>query len=363
MVGTKRRVGVLGATGLVGQRLVRLLAGHPWFDLVAVGGSLRRAGTPFGEALRPLAGGDLRPETLPPAWAALPLQPCLPSDDFACDLVFSALPAEVAQDVEPAFAAAGYAVVSNARSYRMAPDVPLIIPEVNADHLALIDAQRRARGWRGFIVTNPNCSTITLTLALAPLAEAFGLRTVQVTTLQALSGAGFSGPAALDMLDNVVPYIGGEEDKLETEPLKLLGRVDGDTVTPLPLTISAQCNRVATLHGHLECVAVQLERPAELADLQTAWQNWHPLQDAGLELPSAPLSPVLLTEAPDRPQPRRDRDLERGMVSVVGRLRPDPVLDYKFVVLGHNLDRGAAGGTLLIAELLQATGRLDDFGF
>jgi len=362
MVGTKRRVAVLGATGLVGQRLVRLLVGHPWFDLVAVGGSLRRAGTPFGEALRPLAGGDLRPETLPPAWADLPLLPCIPSEDFACDLVFSALPAEAAQDVEPAFAAAGYAVVSNARSYRMAPDVPLIIPEVNADHLGLIDAQRRGRGWRGFIVTNPNCSTITMTLALAPLAEAFGLRAVQVTTMQALSGAGFSGPAAIDMLDNVIPYISGEEDKLETEPGKLLGTLEGDAITPLPLAISAQCNRVATLHGHLECVAVQLARPADEADLLAAWHTWQPLQAAGLDLPSAPTTPVIVLDAPDRPQPRRDRDLAGGMVSVVGRLRPDPVLDYKFVVLGHNLDRGAAGGTLLIAELLHATGRLD-FGF
>ena len=355
---SKRRVAVLGAGGLVGQRLVRLLLDHPFFELVAVGGSPRRAGTPFGETLRPLTADDLRPDTLPPALAALPVQPCAPGAAFDCDLVFSALPPEAAEEVEPAFAAAGYAVVSNARNYRMAPDVPLVIPEVNADHLALIETQRRARGWRGFLVTNPNCSTIALTLALAPLARTFGLRAVQVTTMQALSGAGYSGPAALSMLDNVVPYIGGEEDKLETEPRKLLGALNPAGIAPLPVTISAQCNRVPTLHGHLECVAVQLDRPASEDAVRAAWEEWRPLQAAGLDLPSAPAQPIVFAPEPDRPQPRLDRDRAGGMVSIVGRLRPDPLLDYKFVVLGHNLDRGAAGGTLLIAELLHATGRL-----
>jgi aspartate-semialdehyde dehydrogenase len=355
----KRRVAVLGATGLVGQRLVRSLIGHPWFELVAVGGSQRRAGTPFGEALHPLAGGDLHEASVPSSLADLRVQPCAPGHAYDCDLVFSALPAEVANEVEPAFARAGYAVVSNARSHRMEVDVPLVIPEVNHDHIGLVETQRRNRDWRGCIVTNPNCSTIAMTLALAPLATRFGLEAVQVTTMQALSGAGLSGPGALDMLDNVVPYIGGEEEKMETEPKKLLGTLGPEGIKPLDIKISAQCNRVATLHGHLECVAVKLASPASREDVLAAWQDWHPLEEAGLRLPTAPARPVIYLDEPNRPQPRVDRDLENGMASITGRLRPDPILDYKFVTLGHNLARGAAGGTLLLAELLHASGLLD----
>lgn len=355
MTDRKRRVGVLGASGLVGQRLVRLLADHPWFELAAVGGSDRRAGTPLGEAIRPLAGDEVN--DLPAHVTGLTLQRSVPGTGFDCDLVFSALPAEVAESVEPAFAAAGYAVVSNAKSYRMHADVPLMCPEVNAAHLDLIDTQRAKRGWKGYIVTNPNCSTIILTLALAPLARTFGLRSVQVTTLQALSGAGNSGPRALDLVDNVVPYIGGEEDKLETEPGKILGSYTPDGITPYPVTVSAQCNRVPTLHGHLECVAVALETPATLEAVRAAWAEWQPLTAEGWNLPSAPRFPVTVHDDPDRPQPRRDRDRAGGMGVTVGRLRPDPLLDYKFVALGHNLVRGAAGGTLLIAELLHAQGR------
>lgn len=355
----KRRVAVLGATGLVGQRLVRSLVGHPWFELVAVGGSQRRVGTRFCEALHPLAGGDLHGAGLPPALAEMRVQPCAPGEAYDCDIVFSTLPAEVAAGVEPAFAQAGYAVVSNAKTYRMEPDVPLVVPEVNRSHIALVETQRRERGWRGCIVTNPNCSTIALTLALAPLAERFGLEAVQVTTMQALSGAGLSGPSALDMLDNVIPYISGEEEKMESEPKKLLGKLRKDGIEPLEVKISAQCNRVATLHGHLECVAVKLERQATQQEMLAAWQEWKPLQEAGLRLPSAPEQPVIYLEAHNRPQPRVDRDLENGMASVVGRLRPDQILDYKFVALGHNLARGAAGGTLLLAELLHASGVID----
>lgn len=284
---------------------------------------------------------------------------CEPGAAFDCDIVFSALPAEVAEQVEPAFAQAGYAVVSNARTYRMDADVPLVIPEVNHDHIALVEKQRRERGWRGCIVTNPNCSTIALTLTIAPLARKFGIEAVQVTTMQALSGAGLSGPSALDMLDNVVPYIGGEEDKLETEPQKLLGTLAAGSIEPMDIKISAQCNRVSTVHGHLECVAVKLGSRVEQDELLAAWAEWHPLQDAGLHLPSAPAQPVIYLQEPNRPQPRVDRDLENGMASIVGRLRPDPILDYKFVALGHNLARGAAGGTLLLAELLHASGAID----
>jgi aspartate-semialdehyde dehydrogenase len=265
----------------------------------------------------------------------------------------------VATEVEPAFAQAGYAVVSNARSHRMDADVPLVIPEVNHAHIALVETQRRKHDWRGCIVTNPNRSTIAMTLALAPLSTRFGLEAVQVTTMQALSGAGLSGPGALDMLDNVVPYIGGEEEKMETEPKKLLGTLGPEGIEPLDIKISAQCNRVATLHGHLECVAVKLASHASREELLAAWQDWHPLEEAGLRLPSAPARPVIYLDEPDRPQPRVDRDLENGMASITGRLRPDPILDYKFVTLGHNLVRGAAGGTLLLAELLHASGLLD----
>jgi aspartate-semialdehyde dehydrogenase len=352
-------VAVLGATGLVGQRLVRSLVSHPWFELVAVGGSQRRSGTPFRDALHPLAGGDLHGADLPSALADLLVQPCVPGDAYDCDIVFSTLPAEVAAAVEPAFAQAGYAVVSNARTYRMEADVPLVVPEVNHDHIALVETQRGKRGWRGCIVTNPNCSTIALTLAIAPLAERFGLEAVQVTTMQALSGAGLSGPSALDMLDNVIPYIGGEEEKMETEPKKLLGRLGSEGVEPLDIRISAQCNRVATLHGHLECVAVKLASRATQEEVLAAWREWHPLEAAGLHLPSAPEQPVVYLQEPNRPQPRVDRDLDNGMASVVGRLRPDTILDYKFVALGHNLARGAAGGTLLLAELLHASGVID----
>lgn len=232
---SKRRVAVLGATGLVGQRLVRLLLDHPDFEITALGGSPSRSGKRYVDTLRPLASEDLRGETMPRNLASMVVQPCLPGNSFECDLVFSTLPTDVARDVEPQFARAGYAVVSNASAYRMETDVPLVVPEINAGHLALVEAQRHNRGWRGCIVANPNCSTITLTLALAPLLHAFGLEAVQVTTMQALSGAGFSGPSAMDMLDNVVPYIGGEEDKLETEPCKLFGTLQDGGIVPLPL--------------------------------------------------------------------------------------------------------------------------------
>lgn len=352
----KRRVAVLGATGLVGQRLICALLGHPWFDLVALGGSARHVGQTFAEAVSTAEApaADIH------AWAGeLVMQSCVPGDAYDCDVVFSALPAAAAAEVELAFARAGYVVVSNASAHRLQPDIPLVVPEINRGHLALIEHQRRRRGWRGCIVTNPNCSTIALTLALAPLATAFDVEAVQVTTLQALSGAGANGPAAFAMLDNVLPYIQGEEEKLEREPRKLLGTQTAEGIEPARLRISAQCNRVGSLHGHLACVAVKLARRASQEDLIAAWDNWHPLATAGLVLPSAPARPVIYMPEPDRPQPRLDRDREHGMATLVGRLRPDPVLDYKFVALGHNLIRGAAGGTLLLAELLHSSGVID----
>lgn len=338
-------VGVLGASGMVGGRLVELLADHPWFEVAALGGSERAAGHRYAEA---------RPAARDGALADLEVRPITPAEFAECALVFSALPADVAREVEPAFAAAGQGVVSNASSFRMDPDVPLLIPEVNADHLALVARQRQARGWRGFLVTNPNCSTIHLTLALAPLYRAFGLAAVHVTTLQALSGAGQRGVAALDIVDNVVPYIGGEEEKVEREPQKLLGTLGAAGVDPAPFPLSAQCTRVGATHGHLEMVSVKLGQPAPLEAVRAAWSEWRPL--AGRNLPSAPAAPIRWRDEPDRPQPRLDRDADGGMVSTVGRLRPDPIFDYKFAVLGHNLVRGAAGGVLLIAELLYAEG-------
>ncbi len=337
-------VAILGATGAVGQRFVQLLAGHPWFHITAVAASDRSVGEVYERACR-----WLLPTPMPEAVREMVVQPAEPGLD--CRLVFSALPGEVAGPTEEAFAAAGYAVCSNASAHRMDPDVPLLIPEVNPDHLGLIETQQRARGWDGFIVTSPNCSTTHLALVLKPLHDAFGLRRVAVVTLQALSGAGYPGVPALDAVDNVIPYIAGEEEKLEREPLKLLGRLEEGRVVGAEIVISAQCNRVPVQDGHFECVSVELERRAELEDVVAALEGFRALPQE-LGLPSAPAQPVVVRREPDRPQPRRDRDAGAGMVTTVGRLRPCPILDYKFALLGHNTVRGAAGGAILNAELL-----------
>jgi len=341
-------VAILGATGAVGQRFVQLLDGHPWFRIVALAASDRSVGEVYERACR-----WLLPTPMPEAVRHMVVQPAEPGLD--CKLVFSALPGDAAGQVEERFAAAGYAVCSNASAHRMDPDVPLLIPEVNPDHLGLIETQRRARGWDGFIVANPNCTTTHLVLALKPLQDAFGLRRVAVVTLQALSGAGYPGVPALDAVDNVLPYIAGEEEKLEQEPLKLLGHLDGERVVKAEIVISAQCNRVPVQDGHFECVSVELERQAELADLIAALEGFRALPQQ-LGLPTAPAQPVIVRREPDRPQPRRDRDAGAGMVTTVGRLRPCPLLDYKFALLGHNTVRGAAGGAILNAELLVAQG-------
>ena len=354
----RTKVGVLGATGAVGQRLVRLLNGHPWFEIAAMAGSERTSGRRYGEVVRPapaIAG------TVESSVLEMQLRCPEPSSFVECAIVFSALPSEAAREIEPQLARQGIGVVSNASTYRMQEDVPLMVPEVNPDHLRLIEVQRRQRGWDGFIVTNPNCSTISLTLALAPLHRAFGLDSAYVTTLQAISGAGFNGVSALDMVDNVVPYIGSEEDKIETEPLKLLGTLageqgDGPRIEPPDgLRLSAQCTRVPTTDGHLEMVSVKLKRPATHQEIVEAWESWRPAPQQ-LGLPTAPARPVVVRSEPDRPQPRFDRDTEGGMATGVGRLRPCPLLDWKFALLGHNLVRGAAGGVLLIAELLKSDG-------
>jgi len=347
----KIRTGILAATGAVGQRFVQLLENHPWFEITAVAASDNSVGKRYQDAARWFVSPDM-----PAAVRDMIVLPCEPGMD--CDLVFSALPSDVAGPIEEAFAAAGHVVSSNANNHRLDPDVPLLIPEVNPSHLGLIPIQQRRRGWdTGYIITNGNCSTIHLVLALKPLQDAFGLKKVLVTTMQALSGAGYPGVPALDILDNVIPYIGGEEKKLETEPLKMLGRFNGEQVINADIVISAHCNRVATRDGHLEAVSVELDQKPTLDEIIRAFREFKGEPQA-LGLPSAPAHPIIVRDEPDRPQPRFDRDAEKGMASVIGRVREDPILGYKFLVLGHNTVRGAAGSAILNAELLVAKGYL-----
>jgi aspartate-semialdehyde dehydrogenase len=273
-------------------------------------------------------------------------------------ILFSALPGELAGPVEEEMARAGYIVCSNASAHRMDPDVPLVIPEVNPDHIGLLTVQRRRRGWKGCIATNPNCTTTIMVMALAPLARRFGLRRVHAVSLQALSGAGYPGVPSLDIVDNALPYIGGEEDKVQSEPLKLLGTLEGDAVRPAAFVVSAQCNRVPVLEGHMVCVSLELERDASMEEIRQAWESFRG-EPQELGLPSAPAQPIIYRPEPDRPQPRRDRDAGAGMAVTVGRLQDCPVLGKKFVVLGHNTVRGAAGGSLVLAELLVAKGLVD----
>lgn len=338
-------VGILGATGSVGQRFIELLVDHPWFDIVALTASERSAGKPYGEAAHWLQATPL-PESIA-ALEVLPTGPPLPAK-----LLFSALDSRAADTAEAALAKAGHFVVSNAKSHRMDPDVPLMVPEINGDHLHLVEHQ----SWGdGAIVTNPNCSTIGLVLALQPLHQAFGIEAAHVVTLQALSGAGIPGVPSMAVIDNVIPHIGGEEDKIETEPLKILGRREGGRIEPAAMTLSAQVNRVPVIDGHLECVSVRLGQKASLDALRDALDSFRGEPQA-LELPSAPAQPVVVLDADDRPQPRLDRDRGRGMAVSVGRLRPCPLFDYKFVVLSHNTIRGAAGGSILVAEQAVAKG-------
>lgn len=340
-------VGVLGATGMVGQQFVARLASHPWFSLNWLAASERSEGRRYAEA------APWRLSTpMPPEAASRVVDACVPGRGPR--LVFSGLDASVAGEIEGAFAAAGHIVVSNARNFRMDPLVPLLIPEVNPDHLALVAEQRAARGWTGAIVTNPNCSTVMLAMALAPLRP-FGIRSVIVSTMQAVSGAGYPGVASLDILGNLVPFIGGEEEKMETETRKILG-TDGGRV-PHDLTVSAHCNRVPVVDGHTLTVSVALEArpsPAEIAEAMRAFVG-RPQQ---LALPTAPHPAVLVMDEPNRPQPRLDVDRGAGMTVCVGRIRPCSVLNARFVVLGHNTVRGAAGAAILNAELMQADGWL-----
>src|SRR3982075_992850 len=348
----KLRVGVLGATGLVGQRLVSLMAEHPWFELAEVAASERSSGKTYAEAVRwhldapiPSVARDLVVRSLTPT--------------LECDFVFSALDSSVAGGAEEDFARAGYPVVSNSRNHRMDADVPLLIPEVNATHLEAIPVQQKNRGYdTGFIVTNPNCSTAGLVLLLKPLAEAFGLEQIFVVTLQAMSGAGYPGVASLDIQGNVVPFISGEEEKMESEPQKLLGKWNGERFVDAGLGISAHCNRVPVLDGHLECVSLSLKKIASLHEVREALREFE-VDSELASLPSALRNPIIVLDEENRPQPRRDVNAGAGMAAVVGRVRECPLLDVKLTLLSHNLVRGAAGAALLNAELLAARGFLD----
>ena len=293
---------------------------------------------------------------MPAAGRGIEVRP--PAPPLDCDIIFSSLPGEMARETEEAFARAGYAVISNSSALRMDEDVPLLIPEVNHEHLAQLDAQKASRSFeRGMIVTNPNCSTIMLALALAPLHARFGVEAVVATTLQALSGAGYPGVASLDAADNVLPYIGGEEEKIESETLKILGRVEGGRVVEAPCKVSAQVHRVNVSDGHMAAVRVKLARPASAGEVREAFASYTSLPQE-LKLHTAPERPILVRDEPDRPQPKLDRDAGRGMSVTVGRILPDKVLDYRFVALSHNTVRGAAGAAILNAELMVATGRL-----
>ena len=342
-------VGVLGATGMVGQQFLRLLDGHPTFTPVWLGASERSEGKRYQEAATWRLGGR------PPALAeSTRIEACTPG--HGPRLMFSALDASAANELEGAFAAAGHIVVSNARSFRMMEDVPLLIPEINPDHLALIERQRQLRSWTGAIVTNPNCSTVVLAMALAPL-RTFGIESVLVTTLQAISGAGYPGVPSLDILSNVIPGIAGEEEKIESEPNKILGSLAGGRVEAHPMVISAHTNRVPVVDGHTMTVSVRLRdrpSPTDIADVMRAWRG----RPQALKLPSAPDLPIEVETNGFRPQPRLDVDRGRGMTVTVGRIRACPVLGTRFVAMGHNTIRGAAGAAILNAEMMLADGWL-----
>src|SRR5438128_8901322 len=347
---TRIEVGILGATGMVGQHFIKFLQNHPWFDLKWLGASDRSAGKKYSDAAQWHLGGAT-PETV----ADLVMQESKP--DHAPRLLFSAMDASVATEIEQAFAKAGHVVVSNSKNHRMERDVPLLVPEINYDHLKLIPGQQKLRGWKGQIVTNPNCSTVVLTMGLAAL-KPFGITKVIATTLQAISGAGYPGVPSMDISANVIPFIGGEEEKMQQETQKILGAFAGDHIEPLAAKVSAHCNRVPVVDGHTVTISVELASKPTEPDIRNAFEKFSSVPQQR-KLPSAPARPVIYMTEADRPQPRRDAERERGMAAFLGRLRPCPVLDYKFIALGHNTVRGAAGAAVLNAELMYSEGLLD----
>jgi aspartate-semialdehyde dehydrogenase len=342
---------VLGATGSVGQRFVSLLDNHPWFKVVALAASDRSIGQVYSKACRWVLAEPL------PEWAReMVVVPAVP-EAMDAKIIFSALPADLAKDIEPQFAQAGFAVCSNASAYRRADDVPLLLPEVNADHIALVPEQRRLRGWSGCILTNPNCTSTGLTVALKALDDSFGVKKVFAVSLQALSGAGYPGVSSMDINDNVIPFIGGEEDKVEWEPRKMLGKLNDHQIQLADIKLSAHTNRVAVIDGHTLCASVEFSKPVAPEDAIGAMSSYRAPASAR-DLPSAPKPVIIFRDEADRPQPRLDRMTGGGMTTVVGRVRPDPMFHLKFVVLSHNTIRGAAGGSIYNAELLVAAGLL-----
>ena len=347
----KRKVAILGATGAVGQRFIQLLQGHPWFQIEVLAASERSAGKKFKDACNWVMESNLPKEIAEMPVANADVESVEKAGDV--DLVFSSLPGDLAGPVEAEFAVI-YPVFSKASAHRLENDIPLIIPEINPEHADLIKIQRKARGWKGFITTDPNCSTIQLAITLKPLMQ-FGLRNVIVTTMQALSGAGYPGVPSLDIIDNVVPYISGEEEKMEAEALKILGTFNGKVVQNAAFNLSASCNRVHVKDGHLESVFIKLEEDPSIEEIESAFAKFKG-EPQKLKLPSAPKNPIVVRQEKNRPQPRFDRDTGCGMSVVVGRIRKDPIMTFKYICLGHNTVRGGAGAGVLSAELLVAKG-------
>jgi aspartate-semialdehyde dehydrogenase len=341
----KISVGVLGATGSVGQKFIALLSDHPWFEITEIAASERSAGKKYKDAVN-----WILTTPIPQKIADMTIKDCVP--DLNCQIAFSGLDSSVAGEIELAFANAGYIVVSNSKNHRMDKDVPLLVPEINHEHLEIIKTQKFGKGC---IVTNPNCSTIGLVLALKPLHDKFGLEAVNVVTMQALSGAGYPGISSLDIIDNVIPFISGEEDKVETEPLKILGDYKSGKIYNTKIKISAQCNRVAVMDGHTECVQVKLKKKATTEEIIKAWENFQGVPQKR-NLPTAPAKPIHYFDDPKYPQPKTHRNIDKGMAVSIGRLRKDSLFDYKFVVLSHNTVRGAAGGAILCAEMMVEDG-------
>jgi aspartate-semialdehyde dehydrogenase len=348
---TKIPVGVLGATGAVGQKFIKLLENHPWFEVTEVAASERTSGKLYGDAV---SWKQVTP--VPKDVSKLEVRPCTP--DLKCRIVFSGLDASVAGQIEDDFAKAGYVVLSNSKNHRLDEDVPLVIPEVNHDHLGLIPIQKKNRNSKGYIVTNANCTTMFLAMALGPIHKAFKIEKVFMVSMQAVSGAGYPGVASLDILGNVIPFIGGEEEKVEIETRKILGTFNGKTIDLADFPVSAQCNRVAVEDGHTESVSVKLAKKTSAQELAELLRNYSSVPQE-LRLPSAPEEPFIVMEAQDRPQPRFDVNRANGMATLVGRIRPCSIFDFKFTLMGHNTVRGAAGASILNAELLKAQGMLE----
>lgn len=344
-------VGVLGATGAVGQKFVKLLEGHPWFEVTEVAASERSSGKPYGDAV-----SWKQATPIPEAVRSLIIKPCTP--ELKCRIVFSGLDANVAGQAEEDFARAGYVVLSNSKNHRMDEDVPLVIPEVNPEHLGLIPIQRQKRNSTGYMVTNANCTTMFLAMALGPIHKAFKLEKVFMVSMQAVSGAGYPGVPSLDILGNVIPYIGGEEEKVEIETRKILGTFNGRTIDLADFAVSAQCNRVAVEDGHTESVSIKLATKTTAKEIADLLRNFSGVPQQ-LRLPSAPEQPYLVMDAQDRPQPRFDVNRYHGMATCVGRIRPCSIFDFKLTLMGHNTIRGAAGASILNAELLKAQGFLE----